>query len=101
MNVFTRLRQRVGKLIGWAKRHLTRSEAGDLEKGVLLLRDIAKRRSSPVPDVASRAQMSMAAVVGVLAELEQRGLVRLSKDKGASHTRVVAITRKGRAEAKR
>lgn len=101
MKTVHRLRQGDLKVIAWVKRHLTRSEIGDLEKGVIILRDVAKRRSCPVPDVASRAGMPLAAVLTVITEMEGRGLVHLSKERGMDHTRVVAITRKGRAEAKR
>ena len=101
MKIVSRFGERTRSVISWVKRRLKRSEIGDLQNGMLILRDVAKRRSCPVSDVAFRAKMPSKAVSSVLAEMEVRGLVRLSKDRGVDHTRVVAVTRKGRAVAKR
>ena len=101
MKIVSQLRERTRSVISWVKRRLKRSEIGDLQNGILILRDVAKRRSCPIADVASRARMPAKVVLSVLTEMETRGLVRLSKDRGVDHARVVAVTRKGRAEAKR
>jgi DNA-binding MarR family transcriptional regulator len=101
MKIASLLRERTRSVISWVKRRLKRSEIGELQNGMLILRDIAKRRSCPITDVTSRAKMPSKAVLSVLTEMEVRGLVRLSKDRGVDHVRVVAVTRKGRAVAKR
>jgi DNA-binding MarR family transcriptional regulator len=101
MKIVSRFRERTRSVISWVKRRVKRSEIGDLQNGMLILRDVAKRRSCRVSDVASRATMPSKTVLNVLTEMEVRGLVRLSKDRGVDHARVVAVTRKGRAVAKR
>jgi DNA-binding MarR family transcriptional regulator len=101
MPVVARIGERIRRVFAWVKRRLKRSEIGDLEHGQAILREVARRRSCPVPDVASKLGLPREDSLDVLIELEKRGLVRLSEDRGVGHTRLVAITRKGRALARR
>jgi DNA-binding MarR family transcriptional regulator len=101
MPVVARIGDRIRRVLAWVKRRLKRSEIGDLEHGHAILREVARRKSCPVPEVASRLGLPREACLEVLTELEKRRLVRLSEDRGAAHTRLVAVTRKGRALARR
>lgn len=99
--VVARIGERIRRIVAWVKRRLKGSEIGDLAHGQAILREVARRRSCPVPDIASRLGLSRDTSLHVLTQLEKRGLVRLSGDRGVEHTRLVAITRKGRALARR
>jgi DNA-binding MarR family transcriptional regulator len=69
--------------------------------GPAVLRDIAERNSCPVQDVSSRLSLPIGTVFGVVAELERRGLVRVSNAGDGQHKRIVAVTTLGREEARR
>jgi hypothetical protein len=53
MKIVSRFGERTRSVISWVKRRLKRSEIGDLQNGILILRDVAKRRSCPIAEVAT------------------------------------------------
>jgi DNA-binding IclR family transcriptional regulator len=66
-----------------------------------VLAELARHTSRTVPEISSALNLSADATAAVLAELEERGLIRVSGDKGSSHVRIAAITARGREEASR
>src|SRR3954471_8470936 len=79
-------------------RRIVRAGAAPLHR---VLTAIADHKSCPAQEVATRLSMPLDEVLAILAELEERGLARVSDDKGCLHARIVAITKRGRAEASR
>jgi DNA-binding MarR family transcriptional regulator len=63
-----------------------------------LLQHLATHTSSPIPELASRIGLPIEAVSRLLIDLEQRGFVQLSEDKGSTHVRIAAITNAGRGQ---
>ncbi len=81
----------------WLRRRLRRSPLVSIRHAEAVLTDIAGRSSCPVQDVSSRLGLPLGTIIGVMTQLEKRGLVRISRDRIETN-RIVAITNKGRQE---
>jgi DNA-binding MarR family transcriptional regulator len=64
-----------------------------------VLRELARHNSAPVSQLSSRLQSPPDATMEVLTNLEERGLVQLSPEKGVEHIRIAALTAAGRRAA--
>ncbi|HEX2552717.1 MAG TPA: helix-turn-helix domain-containing protein [Microvirga sp.] len=89
------IRTLVARLGAWLKRRPRRPSAAAAGSGEALLREVGRRASASLQDVAARLGWPLAEVSAALADLEAQGLVRLSRDRLETN-RVVAITAKGR-----
>jgi hypothetical protein len=61
-----------------------------------LLKGIAEHKSCPVEQLSIRLAVASEALLEKLSAWEDKGLVRVSQDKGSVHARIVAMTQKGR-----
>ena len=61
-----------------------------------MLRHLARHTSRTVGEIASPLKLSTDDTLATLADLESRGLVKLSPDKGTHHARIAALTSLGR-----
>ena len=83
------------------RRLFRRAQARAQPEATTMLRELARRRSASLPDLAGQARIGPTAAAGILIDLEEGGLVRLSEDKGAEHVRIAAITEAGREHVAR
>jgi DNA-binding MarR family transcriptional regulator len=65
-----------------------------------VLGELAGHKSCLVRELASRTGISEEEALEALSVLEERGLARVSEDKGCVHERLAAITRRGRNEVR-
>ncbi len=65
-----------------------------------VLRELAGHKSCLVRGLASRTGLSEEEALEALSVLEERGLARVSQDKGSVHERLAAVTRRGRDEVR-
>ncbi len=81
----------------WIRRRLRRSPLAAIPHAEAILSDIAGRSSCPVQDVSSRLGLPLGSTIGIMSQLEKKGLVRVSKDRVETN-RIVAITKMERQE---
>lgn len=68
--------------------------------GADVLKEVAQRTRTSVQDISSRLRLPLGTTYAVVAALERRGLVRSTGHQGPARGRVVAITTRGREEAR-
>ncbi len=98
--VLTAARDRVLAALAWLRRRLRRSPLASIAQGEAVLAEASRHTSCPVQDVSSRLGLPLGTTFRIVAQLEEKGLVRVSRD-AVPNNRIVAITSKGRAELKR
>jgi DNA-binding IclR family transcriptional regulator len=76
-----------------------RRKAVSLEQEERAIQHLARYTSGPVSDLSRSLRLPAETTVALLAAMEQRGLVRLSADKGVGNVRIAALTAKGRQQA--
>lgn len=69
--------------------------------GAEVLKDVAQRTRTSVQDVSARLRLPLGTTYSIVADLERQGLVRSARRQGPVRERVVAITTRGREEARR